>query len=108
MPKWYADKMMRWGRRPAAVIDFGRLEICGRIGRDILSNSTSTRRGNLAPANCGESIVSRFGGRAIAAVAVWVGLAMLGYGPRAAASFLPFATQVPQSSPWTESGGAGS
>jgi len=51
--------------------------------------------------------VSRFGGRAFAAVAVWVGLAMLGYGPRASASFLPIATQVPQSSPWVDGGGAG-
>jgi hypothetical protein len=33
--------------------------------------------------------VTRFGGRAIAALAVWAGLAMLGYGPRASAAFLP-------------------
>lgn len=51
--------------------------------------------------------MTRFGGRAIAALAVWVGLAVLGYGPRAAASFLPFATQMPQSNPCADSGGAG-
>jgi hypothetical protein len=41
-------------------------------------------------------IVSRLGGRLIAAVAVWLGLAMLGYGPRAAASFVVSATTLPQ------------
>jgi len=41
----------------------------------------------------------------IAAVAVWLGLAMLGYGPRASASFLPFATEFPQASTAASSGG---
>jgi hypothetical protein len=55
-----------------------------------------------------ELIVSRFGGRMIAVLAVWLGLAMLGYGPRANASFLPFATDLPQSSCGAEPENAGS
>ena len=47
--------------------------------------------------------MARFGGQMIAALAVWLGLAMLGYGPRAAASFLPLATGEPV----PESGAAG-
>lgn len=53
-------------------------------------------------------IVSRFGGRLVAVLAIWLGMAMLGQGPRASASFLPFATQIPQSSMGLESGSAGS
>lgn len=46
----------------------------------------------------------RFGGREIVALAAWLGLAMLGYGPRASAWFQLSTTSVSQ----TESGGAGS
>lgn len=46
----------------------------------------------------------RFGGREIVALAAWLGLAMLGYGPRASAWFQLSATPISQS----EAGGAGS
>ena len=36
--------------------------------------------------------MSRFGGRAMTVLAVWLGMAMLGFGSRASASFLPFVT----------------
>jgi hypothetical protein len=39
------------------------------------------------------------------AVGVWLGLAMLGYGPRASASFLPFATEMPQAGAAESTGG---
>ena len=42
---------------------------------------------------CGARIVRSIGGRCLAALAVTFGLAMLGFGPRASASFLPLVTQ---------------
>jgi len=48
-----------------------------------------------------ELIVSRFDGRMVAALAVWLGLAMAGYGPRVSASFLLSVT------PGADVGGAG-
>jgi len=43
--------------------------------------------------------VSRFGGRAVAALAVWVGLALLDLGPRASAAFLPVLSLPAATSP---------
>jgi hypothetical protein len=50
--------------------------------------------------------VSRFGWRVITALAIWLGLAILGQGSRASASFLTTVTPVPQSAPEAEGCGA--
>jgi hypothetical protein len=51
--------------------------------------------------------VPPFGGRAFAAVAVWLGLALLDLGPRATAAFWPALSPPEHSSAYGATGGAG-
>src|SRR5438034_201297 len=44
----------------------------------------------------GDALVLPFGGRAITALAVVIGLALLDLGPRASAAFLPVVSSTPQ------------
>jgi hypothetical protein len=97
-------------RRQAAAIGLGRPKIC-LVGWRIVSSIAVALR--VCGRDCHSrstfegSAVTRFGGQAITALVIWLGMAMLGQGSRACASFLPYIAEIPLSTTAAASCGAG-